>query len=98
MNVKSRLRVLIVDDEPLACWSLLETLAACGDVVTKADSGAAAVRALCESPDPVDVVLLGYYLLDLQALILLSMVKRLSPSTRVVLMSAHATPDVAKQA
>lgn len=99
MRVESSpLRVLVVDDEPLICWSLAETLGECGDIVTQAGSGAAAVRALCEAPTPVDVVLLDYKLPDVQYLSLLSAVRRLSPTTRVILMSAHLTPEIARTA
>jgi DNA-binding NtrC family response regulator len=92
------LRVLVVDDEPLICWSLAETLGARGDIVTEAGSGAAAVRALSEAREPIDVVLLDYKLPDVHNLSLLATVRRLSPSSRVILMSAYATPDIAKDA
>jgi CheY-like chemotaxis protein len=94
----SPLRVLVVDDEPLMCWSIAETLGECGDTVTKAESGAAAVRALCGAPTPVDVVLLDYKLPDVQHLNLLMAIRRLSPATRVILMSAHVTPEIASTA
>jgi DNA-binding NtrC family response regulator len=92
------LRVLIVDDEPLMRWSLAETLTDRGDVVWEAQTGAAAVRALSETSAPVDVVLLDYMLPDTQNLSLLSTVRRLSPASRVIVMSAYATPEIATQA
>jgi|SRR5579862_1820038 len=94
----SPLRVLVVDDEPLMCWSLAETLGEYGATVTKAGSGAAAVRTLCEALAPVDVVLLDYTLPDVHQLSLLSTIRRLSPATRVILMSAHMTPEIASTA
>jgi DNA-binding NtrC family response regulator len=92
------LRVLVVDDEPLICWSLAETLGDRGDIVTEARSGAAALRALSEAKEPIDVVLLDYKLPDVHNLSLLSTVRRLSPASRVILMSAYATPEIAKDA
>ncbi len=92
------LRVLVVDDEPLICWSLAQTLGDRGDIVTKADSGAAAVRALSEARDPIDVVILDYTLPDVRDLSLLSTVRRLSPASRVIVLSAYATPEVAREA
>jgi len=92
------LRVLVVDDEPLMCWSLAETLAERGDIVTEAESGAAAVRALAGAREPIDVVLLDYNLPDVRDLSLLATVRRLSPSSRVILMSAYATPELAEHA
>jgi len=94
----SPLRVLVVDDEPLIRWSLAETLADSGDVVTEAQTGTAAVRVLREAREPIDVVLLDYQLPDVHDLGLLSAVRRLSPASRVILMSADATPDVASAA
>jgi DNA-binding NtrC family response regulator len=92
------LRVLVVDDEPLICWSLAETLRDGGDVVIAAKDGAAAMRALSESREPIDVALLDYRLPDVDDLSLLSAVRGFSPSTRVILMSAYATPEIAKVA
>jgi DNA-binding NtrC family response regulator len=92
------LRVLVVDDEPLICWSLAETLGDRGDIVTEARSGAAALRALSEAKEPIDVMLLDYKLPDVHNLSLLSTVRRLSPASRVILMSAYATPEIAKDA
>jgi DNA-binding NtrC family response regulator len=92
------LRLLVVDDEPLICWSLAETLGDSGDIVTEAGSGAEALRALSEAKEPIDVVLLDYKLPDVHNLSLLSTVRRLSPASRVILMSAYATPEIAKDA
>jgi len=92
------LRVLIVDDEPLICWSLAETLSECGDVVTEAESAEAAIRALAAAPGPFDVVLLDYQLPDSHDLGLLSAVRRLAPHSQVILMSANCTSMIAKDA
>src|SRR6478672_9709458 len=92
------LRVLIVDDEPLMCWSLAETLSDRGDLVTEARTGAAAIRALAAGPDAIDVVLLDYDLPDVHNLNLLSAVRRVSPASRVILMSACLTPEIAHDA
>ena len=94
----SPLRVLVVDDEPLISWSLAETLTECGDVVTKAATGAGTIRALAAARQPVDVVLLDYKLPDVHNLSLLATVRSLWPASRVILMSAYATPEIAKQA
>ncbi len=91
------LRVLVVDDEPLVRWSLAETLGDSGDLVIEADTGAAAMRALSEANAPVDVVLLDYKLPDVQNLSLLSTVRRRWPASRVILMSAHLTPEIANE-
>lgn len=92
------LRVLIVDDEPLICWSLAQTLSDGGDIAIEADSGAAAIRALSEASEPVDVVLLDYQLPDVDNLNLLSTMRRRWPGSRVILMSAYTTPEIGTNA
>src|SRR5437762_12540811 len=94
----SRLRVLVVDDEPLTCWSLVETLGERGDITTVAPNGQLAVRALMDATAPVDVVLLDYSLPDSTDLRLLATCRRLSPESHVILMTAHGTPELTKEA
>ncbi len=96
-NTPAPLRVLIVDDEPLICWSLAETLSDSGDLVTDVKSARAAIHALANAPEP-DVVLLDYQLPDSGGFGLLATVKRLAPGSQVILMSAHYTPEMAKEA
>jgi DNA-binding NtrC family response regulator len=90
--------VLVVDDEPLMCWSVAETLSACGDVVTAAKSGETALRSLNDAHGDVDVVLLDYDLPDSHDLSLLTKVRRLAPASRVILMSAYYTPAMCRDA
>jgi DNA-binding NtrC family response regulator len=97
-NESTPLRVLIVDDEPLICWALAQTLNAAGDVVAEADSAKAAIHALATTPEPMDVVLLDYQLPDSRDLGLLSKVRQLAPQSQVILMSAFCSPEVADDA
>ena len=90
------LRILVVDDEPLMRWSLVETLSDAGDevvAVTDAQSAvqvAAAVR--------FDVALLDFRLPDSDDLNLLSRLRRLTPATRIILMTAYGTPEMSQEA
>lgn len=92
------INVLIVDDEPLIRWSLSETLGDQGYSVLEAGDGRGAVEALTHSPLPVDVVMLDYRLPDSNALTLLATIRAVSPRSRVVLMTAFGTPEVASEA
>jgi two-component system, NtrC family, response regulator AtoC len=92
------LRVLVVEDELLIRWSIAETLAHAGHVVMEAEDGATAVRALRDSTVPVDAVVLDYRLPDSNDLTLLATLRRLSPNSAVILMTAFGTPEVAKGA
>jgi two-component system response regulator AtoC len=92
------LRVLVIEDELLIRWSIAETLMNAGYEVIEADSAAAAVRALMNPSAPVDAVLLDYRLPDSNDLTLLSTIRRLSPASAVVMMTAFGTPEVTKGA
>ena len=86
------MRVLVVEDELLIRWSIAETLGHAGHTVIEAENGAAAVRALTNSAEAVDVVMLDY------RLTLLAAIRRLSPRSGAILMTAHGTPEVTKGA
>ena len=92
------LRVLVVEDELLIRWSITETLAHAGHSVIEAADGATAVMTLKNDTERIDAVVLDYRLPDSDDLTLLSTVRRLSPESAVVLMTAFGTPDVVKGA
>jgi DNA-binding NtrC family response regulator len=92
------LRVLVVEDELLIRWSITETLAHAGHTVIEAADGATAVMTLKNDTERIDAVVLDYRLPDSDDLTLLSTVRRLSPESAVVLMTAFGTPDVVKGA
>jgi two-component system response regulator AtoC len=89
------LRILVVDDEPLIRWSVAETLMDRGYDVLEAGSGAGALHALAEPRHRVDVVLLDYRLPDSLDLRLLATIRRIAPQTKVILVTAYGTPELA---
>jgi two-component system response regulator AtoC len=91
-------RVLVVDDEPLIRWSLVETLVERGCEVGEAGDGLSAIRALRDSAAPFDVVLLDFRLPDSSDLGLLSTLRALAPRTSMILMTAFGTPEIAQGA
>ena len=97
-NNPNALRVLVVDDEPLIRWSLAETLSGDGHEVTQAEDAAATRRAVKEAKHPPDVVLLDYRLPDSNDLGLLASIRHDAPQAQVILMTAHATPEMARGA
>lgn len=90
--------VLIVDDEALIRWSLAETLGERGYTVTEAENGRTAVAAIQHAAEPFDVVLLDYRLPDSADLRLLENVRRLAPSSQVIMITAHNNPEIAQGA
>jgi DNA-binding NtrC family response regulator len=87
------LHVLIVDDESLIRWSLAEVLLDSGHVVDEAADGASAVSLLSKGKS-FDVVLLDYRLPDSNDLHLLETIRRLSPRSAVIMMTAFGTPEM----
>jgi two-component system response regulator PilR (NtrC family) len=92
------LHVLIVEDEALIRWSIAETLTHEGHTVVEAGNATAAVQALTDTSERIDVVLLDYRLPDSSDLGLLANVRRLRPDSAVVMMTAYGTPEITKGA
>ena len=98
MKKKSPPSVLIVDDEALIRWSLAEMLGERGYAVTEAGDARMAVAAIENAEEPFDVVLLDYRLPDSADLRLLQTVRRMAPSSRVIMITAHDSPALAQGA
>jgi DNA-binding NtrC family response regulator len=92
------LRVLIVDDESLIRWSVAEALRACGHRVIEAADAASALAAISSEAEPFDAVMLDLWLPDSNDLSLLAAIRRVAPSTAVVMMTAYGTQEDAMNA
>ena len=92
------LRVLVVDDEPLIRWSMVETLSDRGHQTMEAGDAKSALAAVSSAAVPFDVVLLDFRLPDSNDLTLLSELRRLTPSTQIILMTAFGTAEVGRGA
>lgn len=88
------LRVLVVEDELLIRWAIAETLAHAGHTVIEAADGAAAIMALKNAAERIDAIVLDYRLADSNDLTLLATIRRLSPQSAVLMMTAFGTPEV----
>jgi two-component system KDP operon response regulator KdpE len=89
-------RVLIVDDERLLRWAIVETLTAHGYDVSEAGDAQSALRALRELRTSPDLVLLDLFLPDSCDLRVLTIIRALA-TVPVILMTAFATPDIVEQ-
>ena len=87
--------ILVVDDEQLIRWSLLERLRAEGHHVLEAETGA---QALERVNDGVDLVLLDYRLPDMDGVAVLRRIKEHDPDILVIMLTAYATVDTAVEA
>lgn len=92
------LRVLVVEDELLIRWAIAETLAQAGHTVVEAADGATAVMTLKSEAQRIDAVVLDCRLPDSDDLTLVATVRRLAPSSPVVLMTAFGSPELVKDA
>lgn len=90
------MRVLIVDDEPTLRRMVRLTLED-GHEVFEAEDGARALDAVA-AHGPFDVVLLDQKMPGMPGVEVLAELRRLAPSTRVVMLTAHASLDLATAA
>ncbi len=90
--------MLVVDDEPLVRWSVAETLSDSGYHVTQAGDALSALEAMNGKGGAADLVLLDLKLPDSNDLGVLSMMRRLSPKTPVILMTAYGSAALRAEA
>lgn len=90
----AHLAVLVVDDEPLIRWSLRQALIDRGHSVATAANGADAINEILNAGRAFDVVILDYRLPDRQDLTLLEDVRRLSPASAVMMMTAFGDDNM----
>ena len=84
--------ILVVDDEQLIRWSLVERLSSEGYGVIEAESGE---EALARFGSHVDLVLLDYRLGDIDGLRILKKLRQSDPEVLVILLTAYADVDTA---
>lgn len=90
--------VLVVEDELLIRWSVVETLGRAGHRVLEASDAAAARRQAAAGADAIDVILLDLRLPDSSDLQLLRDLRRSLPTSAVILVTAYTTPELADEA
>ena len=92
------LTVLIVDDEALIRWSLAESLEAAGFGVVEAASAREALQRVADRSGTIAVAVVDLKLPDSSDLSLLRRIQEVAPGCRVILMTAHGTPEVLDEA
>lgn len=90
--------ILVVDDEPLIRWAVREGLEGAGYAVIEAGSAREAIDSLNDGGAGVAVALLDLKLPDSDDLSLLRLVRRQAPGCRVIMMTAHGTPEILAEA
>jgi DNA-binding NtrC family response regulator len=97
-HIDARHRVLVVDDERLIRWSLSETLRHQGYAVVEAGDARSALSEANDAPESFGVVLLDVRLPDSTDLTLLTNLRRLMSDARIIVMTAHGSPELAQGA
>jgi two-component system, NtrC family, response regulator AtoC len=87
--------ILVVDDEQLIRWSLVNRLSDEGYRLVEAGTGSEAVKRAHEG---VDLVLLDYRLPDSDGLLVLRQLKEIDPDILVILLTAHTSVETAVEA
>jgi DNA-binding NtrC family response regulator len=91
--------ILVVDDEPLIRWAVREGLEPEGYTVIEAGTAREALASLAASaPGAIVVALLDLRLPDSDDLSLLRRVRSNAPACRVIMMTAHGSPELLKEA
>jgi DNA-binding NtrC family response regulator len=90
--------ILVVDDEPLIRWALREGLESAGYAVVEAGTAREAIQSLTDGAAGTAVALLDLKLPDSDDLSLLRRVRSAAPSCRVIMMTAHGTPELLAEA
>ena len=90
--------VLIVDDEALIRWSVAESLEAAGFGVVEAGSAREALQQVTGHPGHIAVAVLDLKLPDSSDLGLLRRIREIDPDCRIILMTAHGTPEIMDEA
>jgi DNA-binding NtrC family response regulator len=96
MAVRTPVRVLVVDDEPLIRETLGEYLTQEGFTVTSCGDGTSALAKA--AAEPFDVALCDIQLPDMEGLALLGRLRTLNPHLGVLLITAYATVESAVEA
>jgi len=91
--------ILVVDDEPLIRWAVREILEDAGYGVVEAGSARDAMSRIADANEhPVAVALLDLRLPDSDDLSLLRRVRCEAPTCQVIIMTAHGTAEVLRDA
>lgn len=95
-NVAAAKHVLVVDDDRLICWALAQELSVQALDVSMCHDGTEALARLREGS--YDLVILDVHLPDADGIAITEEVRKRSPGTRVIVVSADADPGNIRRA
>ena len=89
-------RILIVDDDKLVRWSLIEVLNKNGYEATSTETGEEAINKIEDAR--FDLVITDLRLPGIGGFEVLNRVKEINPSTKVIMITAYGSESVANEA
>ncbi|MBI3008985.1 MAG: response regulator [Candidatus Omnitrophica bacterium] len=89
-------RILIVDDDKLVRWSLIEVLNKNGYEATSTETGEEAINKIEDAR--FDLVITDLRLPGIGGFEVLNRVKEINPSTKVIMITAYGSEGVANEA
>ena len=95
MNDKQTIRILVLDDEPIVCKRLQPALEKKGYEVESFVRSEEALKRFIETP--FDIVITDLKMKGLDGMQFLTEVKKISPSTKVIVITGFATMETAKE-
>jgi len=90
------LHIMVVDDEPIVGKRLKSALEKTGNVVETFEDGPAALARFDEMP--FDIVVTDIRMDHIDGIEILAHVQRVSPRTRVIIITGYATVEIARDA
>ncbi len=98
LHSEKRMTVLIVDDEKDMGWVIGRILRDAGYEVVNASSGTESLAKFKQHAGGIPIALLDHKLPDTSGIDLIEQMKKLSPKTKFVIITAFGTPEMKKLA
>lgn len=98
LHTERRKTILIVDDEKDMGWVIGQILREAGYEIVIAESGAECLAKFEQYAREIPIVLLDHKLPDASGIDLIKQMKKLSPKTKFVIITAFGTPEMKKLA
>jgi len=96
MKRNNEVKILVVDDQPGMCETLLDILEDVGYNVRSAQDGSTAIE--MNKQDVFDIILMDIIMPGINGVEALKVIKKMNADTTVILMTAYTAPDLIMEA
>ncbi|MGA1794758.1 MAG: response regulator [bacterium] len=96
MKGNNEVKILVVDDQPGMCETLLDILEDVGYNVESAQDGSTAIEMNRQAV--FDIILMDIIMPGINGVEALKLIKQMNPDTTVILMTAYTAPDLIMEA